>query len=206
MIIREMEAKDVMGIVGLIRNDLGYDDITSDVYDRVIKIYNADKYEVFIAEENGAVIGFVGIMRGLAFELDGEYVRVIALAVSHAYRSKGIGSRLEARVEKYAEEIGANSIVISSGLNRNRAHVFYGNKGYEKKGYSFIKRLQPEKKFSYEDVVYTPIPSRLGKNESYDTSWLDELEDDNQSDNQSDNQIDNQSVMQNDDEQSIKNQ
>lgn len=177
MIIREMEAKDIMGVVGLIRSELGYDDISSDVYDRVIRIYNADKYVIFIAEDGGNVIGFVGIMRGLAFELDGEYVRVIALAVSRAYQSKGIGSKLEARVEQYAAETGANSIVISSGLNRNRAHVFYMNKGYEKKGYSFIKLLAPQKNFSYNDVIYTPIPSRLGKDENYDASWLDDDDD-----------------------------
>ena len=171
-----MEAKDVMGVVSLIRNELGYDDISSDVYDRVIRIYNAENYVTFIAEEDGAVIGFVGIMRGLAFELDGEYIRVIALAVSRAYQSLGIGSKLEARVEQYAAETGANSIVISSGLTRSRAHMFYSNKGYEKKGYSFIKRIQPEKKFSYEDVIFTPIPSRLGKDDDYDASWLDEDE------------------------------
>ena len=176
MIIREMEAKDVMGVVSLIRNELGYDDISSDVYDRVIRIYNAENYVTFIAEEDGAVIGFVGIMRGLAFELDGEYIRVIALAVSRAYQSLGIGSKLEARVEQYAAETGANSIVISSGLTRSRAHMFYSNKGYEKKGYSFIKRIQPEKKFSYEDVIFTPIPSRLGKDDDYGASWLDEDE------------------------------
>ena len=178
MIIREMEARDVMGVVGLIRTELGYDDISSDVYDRVIRIYHAPDYRIFIAEDEGAVIGFAGIMRGLAFELDGEYVRVIALAVSRAYQSQGVGSKLEARVEQYAAETGANSIVISSGLNRNRAHVFYGNRGYEKKGYSFIKLLAKKKKFSYDDVVFTPIPSRLGKDDNYDASWLDELDDD----------------------------
>ena len=63
MIIREMEARDVMGVVGLIRNELGYDDISSDVYDRVMRIYNAENYVTFIAEEDESVIGFVGIMR-----------------------------------------------------------------------------------------------------------------------------------------------
>ena len=70
-------------------------------------------------------------------------------------------------MEQYAAETGANSIVISSGLNRNRAHVFYMNKGYQKKGYSFIKLLQPQKKFTYSDVIYTPIPSRLGNDAEY---------------------------------------
>ena len=52
-----MEAKDIMGVVGLIRSELGYDDISSDVYDRVIRIHNADKYVIFIAEDGGNVIG-----------------------------------------------------------------------------------------------------------------------------------------------------
>ena len=163
-----MDARDVLSIVGLIRRDLGYDDIQSDIYDRVIRIYENENYKVFVAEELGNVIGFVGVMRGLAFELDGEYVRIIALAVTAEHRSKGVGSQLEERVEKYAEEIGANSIVLSSGLTRNRAHVFYGEKGYQKKGYSFIKLLSPSRKFTYEDVLYTPIPSRLNKSVDFD--------------------------------------
>ena len=163
-----MEAKDVMGIVALIRGELGYNDVSSDVYDRVIRIHEAENYEVFVAEEDNRIIGFVGLMRGLAFELDGEYIRVIALAVSREYQSRGVGSRLEERVEQYAKETGANSIVLSSGLTRTRAHVFYTEKGYEKKGFSFIKLLSTGRKFSYNDVVYKPIPSRLNRPDSID--------------------------------------
>lgn len=163
-----MEARDVMGVVALIRGELGYNDISSDVYDRVIRIYEAENYLVFVAEEQNRIIGFVGLMRGLAFELDGEYIRVIALAVSREFQSRGIGSKLEERVEEYAKETGANSIVLSSGLSRTRAHVFYTEKGYEKKGFSFIKLLDTGKKFSYRDVVYQPIPSRINKAERFD--------------------------------------
>ena len=40
----------------------------------------------------------------------------------------------------------------------------------------FRSLLTQKKKFSYDDVVFTPIPSRLGKDEHYDASWLDELD------------------------------
>ena len=87
--IREMELKDFMGVISLIKNDLGYDDISSDIYDRIMRIFHNESYTTFVAEIDGNVIGFMGLMRGLAFEMDGEYVRVIALAVSSAYRSTG---------------------------------------------------------------------------------------------------------------------
>ena len=161
MIIREWEIKDFMGIISLIQNELGYDDISSDIYDRIMRIYRDDNYQTFVAEDNGTVVGFVGIMRGLALELDGEYVRVIALAVSGSYRNNGVGTMLETHVEDYAHQTGANSIVISSGLRRLDAHSFYEKRGYAKKGYSFIKLLETEEKFSYDDL-YMPIPSRLG--------------------------------------------
>lgn len=160
MIIRKMEIRDIMDVVGLIQNDLGYDDISSDIYDRVMRIHDDPSHTTFVAEENGRVVGFAGVVRGLAYEFDGEYARLISLAVNRNYRGKGVGSMLEARAEEYAREIGAHSMVISSGLSRKEAHVFYMRKGYQKKGYSFIKPLRPKHKFSYSDVIYTPIPSR----------------------------------------------
>ncbi len=157
--IREMELKDFMGVISLIKNDLGYDDISSDIYDRIMRIFHNESYTTFVAEIDGNVIGFMGLMRGLAFEMDGEYVRVIALAVSSAYRSQGVGTLLETRAEDYAAQIGASSIVLTSGLNRADAHRFYQSRGYEKKGVSFIKMLETEEKFSYDDL-YAPIPPR----------------------------------------------
>lgn len=165
--IRKMELKDFVEVISLIKNELGYDGISSDIYDRIMLIYKNENYVTFVAEQDGRVIGFVGVMRGLAFEMNGEYIRIIALAVKREYQNHGIGTRLAERVEDYAYEIGASSVVISSGLKRADAHMFYNRIGYDKKGYSFIKKLHDDEQSSYSDF-FTPIPSR--------TAYLDEEE------------------------------
>ena len=128
ILIRQMELKDFMDVVHMIQSDLGVTDISSDIYDRIMRIYQNDSYVTFVAEAGGHAIAFMGLMRGLAFELDGEYIRMIAMAVSSAYRSAGIGLMLAERAEQYASEIGARSIIITSGLKRGDAHRFYHNR------------------------------------------------------------------------------
>lgn len=162
LVIREMELKDFTDIISLIKNELGYDGMSSDIYDRIMKIYENDNYTSFVAELDGRVIGFVGMMRGLGFEIDGEYVRIISLAVKHEYQNHGIGTRLAERAEDYAYEIGASSMVLASGLRRSDAHLFYGNMGYAKKGYSFVKTLHSDDQPKEQSDIFTPIPPRQG--------------------------------------------
>lgn len=159
--IREMELKDFMSVIALVKRELMCRDNSSDIYDRLMRIYRNDAYETLVADLDGAVIGFVGTMRGLAFEQDGEYVRVIALAVRREYQGNGIGSRLVGSVEDRALESDTIGIVISSGLRRTNAHAFYGGLGYEKRGFSFIKMLPVRRKESYDDL-FAPIPHREG--------------------------------------------
>lgn len=160
LVIREMELKDFTDIIGLIKNELGYDGLSSDIYDRIMRIYENDDYTTFVADMDGRVIGFVGMVRGLAFELDGEYVRIISLAVKREYQNHGIGTRLAEKAEDYAYEIGAASIVLTSGLRRSDAHLFYSNMGYAKKGYSFIKEIYSGEQSLGQEDVFTPIPQR----------------------------------------------
>lgn len=159
-IIRPIELKDFADVISLIKNELGYDGISSEIYDRIMLIYNNKNYATFVAEQDGRVIGFVGLMRGLAFEMNGEYIRIIALAVKREYQNHGIGTRLAEKAEDYAYETEASSIVISSGLRRADAHIFYSGIGYEKKGYSFIKTLRGNSPYSMRNDVFTPIPPR----------------------------------------------
>lgn len=160
LVIRKIELKDFADVISLIKNELGYDGISSEIYDRIMKIYESENYVTFVAEQGGRIIGFVGLMRGLAFELSGEYIRIIALAVKREYQNHGIGTRLAEKAEDYAYEIGASSIVISSGLKRADAHIFYSRIGYGKKGYSFIKMLCNDEQQSTHSDALTPIPPR----------------------------------------------
>ena len=77
--IRELELKDFLAVVSLVKNELGCNDVSSDIYDRIMRIYHDSNYATFVADLGGSIVGFAGVMRGLAFEMDGEYIRALSL-------------------------------------------------------------------------------------------------------------------------------
>lgn len=157
--IRELELKDFLGVVSLVKNEMGCGGVSSNIYDRIMQIYHNPNYVTFVVELDGSIVGFVGAMRGLSFEMDGEYVRIVAMAVKREYLGNGIGTLLVGRVEDYALEIGANSIAITSGLKRSDIHSFYEKMGYQKKGCTLLKPLPIDKEPTY-DELFSPIPHR----------------------------------------------
>ena len=140
--IRAVDEKDYSCIADIIRNDLGYKNSSdSDVALRLNKIKNHTDYSTFIAEYDDTVVGFIGLIRGHAYEINEEYIRVASLAVKKKYQNKGIGSKLLEEAEKYAKNANAATIVLNSGIQRINAHDFYEKRGYIKKGYSFKKSI-----------------------------------------------------------------
>ena len=82
-----------------------------------------------------------GAAPALAFELENEGMKIIALAVSKEYRRKGIGTALLKVAEQWAKENNIEVILLNSGLPREDAHAFYESQGYFKKSYGFIKKI-----------------------------------------------------------------
>ncbi|MBQ1414141.1 MAG: GNAT family N-acetyltransferase [Clostridia bacterium] len=161
--IRQMDMKDIMGVVAIVRQEMHCTDNSSDIYDRVMRMYRDENYTIFVAEQEGTVIGFAGVMRSLAFEREGDFVRVLALSVRKEYDGSGVETQLMGRVEDDALGRGAYAIVINSGLKRGDFHAFCSNMGYEKSGYSFVKPLPRDREpsMSYHDI-FAPIPHREG--------------------------------------------
>ena len=71
-------------------------------------------YQIFVACDGDSVVGFIGCVRYLAFELENEGMKIIALAVAKEYRRKGIGMMLLKTAEKWADE---NSIELLKGVD-----------------------------------------------------------------------------------------
>ncbi len=138
--IRSLVSDDYEAICDLIRNELGYNDLKiRDTFKRLEIIQNRKDYQTFVAVDNNKVIGFIGINEGVAFNVDGEYIQIIALAVNKEYQSKGIGTQLLDKVEQYAQCKNIVILGVNSGLHREKTHIFYEHRGYVKKGYSFQK-------------------------------------------------------------------
>lgn len=141
MIYRKYKSKDISAIRDILEKDLGYDCELNKLNNRINEMLIRGNYQIFVACDGDKVVGYIGCVSYLAFELDNEGMKIIALAVSKEYRRKGIGTQLLKTAEQWAKENNIEVILLNSGLPREDAHAFYESQGYFKKSYGFIKRI-----------------------------------------------------------------
>ena len=142
MIYRKYESQDISAIRDILENDLGYNCELNKLNARINEMQKCGNYQIFVACDGDKVVGYIGCVCYLAFELENEGMKIIALAVSKEYRRKGIGTQLLKTAELWAKENNIEVILLNSGLSREDAHAFYESKGYFKKSYGFIKRIK----------------------------------------------------------------
>ncbi|MDM5188667.1 GNAT family N-acetyltransferase [Bacillus sp. DX4.1] len=96
-----------------------------------------------VAEDEGRVIGMIGLYTGILYNKDETYARIIALIVDNHSRNKGIGKQLIQEAERWEIHKGANSIGLNRGNRSKRkdAHEFYKGMGCEEKSTGFAKIL-----------------------------------------------------------------
>jgi GNAT superfamily N-acetyltransferase len=84
-----------------------------------------------------------GLFKGIYYEKNGLYLRILAFVVKQSRRELGIGRILIKASEDWAVEQGLNSVLINSGNREERkaAHVFYQKMGYVVKSSGFVKEL-----------------------------------------------------------------
>ena len=141
IIIRQADKNDIPAIRNILENDLGYNVLLSELTERINTMLSRGNYNIFVACDGEKVVGFVGAVSFLAFEVEKECIKVIALAVSESYRRNGIGTQLLKEVEMFAQNNNMGIILLNSGLPRENAHKFYEAQGYSKKSYGFTKAL-----------------------------------------------------------------
>lgn len=140
MIIRKCELSDITSVYELIKNELNYPKITkSDVLKRFELMNSLENYSVLVAENDGMICGFISTVKEISLEVDGEFLRVIGLAVKKEYQRCGIGAALLRAVEKTALENKFGVITLSSNFKRTEAHKFYEKQGYIKTSFTFKK-------------------------------------------------------------------
>lgn len=61
--------------------------------------------------------------------------------IEEEFRNKGIGEKLFEFIDAYALEKGCETSELNSYVSNYRSHKFYLNRGYEIKGYHFLKKL-----------------------------------------------------------------
>jgi GNAT superfamily N-acetyltransferase len=120
--------------------DLGYPSTPEQVAERM-RSMSADYYHTLVAEMDGRVVGFIGVIILPVYEYSIPVGWILALSVAEHHRRKGIGKALIAAAEDDLRSRGIEDVRLHSGLQRDDAHEFYTRLGYDKTGYRFKKRL-----------------------------------------------------------------
>jgi len=127
MIIREIQITDCEGFTGLAKQ-LGYDADPEYVKNRIAA--KDERETVFIAEENGAVTGWIDCKIQYSFLVE-PFCEIEGLIVDERMRSRHVGAALLAGAEAWAAERHMKTVVVRSNVVRERAHQFYLRNGYE---------------------------------------------------------------------------
>ena len=139
--VRDAGPADAEALARLI-SGLGYPSEPEAVRRRMERIALDPGYATYIAEdEAGRALGMVGVMRGMAYNYDEPFARILALVVDEEVRGRGVGAALVRRAEEWAAAAGAPVVHLTTASHRGGAHAFYERIGYEATGLRFQKRL-----------------------------------------------------------------
>ncbi|HEV7589664.1 MAG TPA: GNAT family N-acetyltransferase [Longimicrobium sp.] len=139
-LIRSACPDDVPALAALATH-LGYPTTSDAMRERLGRIGARDDYETYVAERDGRVVGFAGVMHGLSYVYDPPYARLLSLVVEPGERGKGTGAALVAAAERWARERGAGQLHLTTALHRDGAHRFYERLGYERTGVRYARKL-----------------------------------------------------------------
>lgn len=141
--IREFKMSDLEDAVGLME-DLGYPTTLHEMQSRMDKILELPMCTTFVAEETDRVVGMIGLRELYIYEESKPCIQISLLVTSKEVRAKGIGKLLINKAEQWAVTKGASTIFLTSGIKpeREEAHSFYKNQGFDINGYRFTKKLK----------------------------------------------------------------
>lgn len=144
MTVRHAQTGDMPTIIELLEQELGYpQERLVQTNARLQRILSHPDYSTFVALNESTVVGFIGLMRCIAYEFEGDYLRIAAVAVRQEEQGCGVGGLLLEHAERFARAAGFSCLAVNSGLSRLPAHAFYEKQGFVKKGYGYAKRLRP---------------------------------------------------------------
>lgn len=139
--IRPGAPADAEGVAALITH-LGYPSTPEQMRARLERIAAHPDYATLVAERDGHLVGMAGLKRGLSYNYDEPYARILSLVVDPGERGRGTGATLVAACEAWARGQGAASVHLTTALHREDAHRFYERLGYELTGTRYLKKLR----------------------------------------------------------------
>ncbi|HIP55263.1 MAG TPA: GNAT family N-acetyltransferase [Sulfurimonas autotrophica] len=138
MQIREMTLKELYTVYDLLkqlRQELSYEEFEDLIYDM-----RHMAYKMFGIFKNGELVCYSGVavQTNLYHK---RHLYIFDLVTDEQYRLQGYGKMMLAYLHDYAKIAACENIVLSSGLQRKKAHTFYEKSGFDKKSYLFVKNI-----------------------------------------------------------------
>lgn len=135
MIIRMAQIGDIKSLLPLL-SQLGYATTLPDLTSRFQSFIDQPGYGVVVAADKDHIAGFIAWSRVMLFVSDKIRFHIEALIIDAAYRRHGLGKRLIAHLENYAQQYPHVVIDLTSNIKRaaDGAHDFYKSLGYVNEG------------------------------------------------------------------------
>lgn len=137
--IRKIDENDYTSICSLYNNELGIKISQSEFNERVNRILENVEHDIFVAVCKENIVDFITVAKSMAIEQD--YIKINGIAIKENYQGQGIVSQLISYVENYAKNQNVDLIILNSGYQREKAHIFYENLGFSKSSYCFRKKI-----------------------------------------------------------------
>jgi ribosomal protein S18 acetylase RimI-like enzyme len=138
MQIREMNLKeldDVYEVLSQLREELSFKEFDDLVYDM-----QHMEYKMIGLFEREKLITYAGVAVQTNF-YHKRHLYIFDLVTDKEYRGKGYAKEMMEYLLIYAKTAMCESIVLSSGLQREEAHRFYKREGFSKKSFLFYKKV-----------------------------------------------------------------
>lgn len=138
--IRATRRDDADAIARLV-TQLGYPATAPQVRSRLTQLAAETSRAAFAAEQEGRVVGLIGVRVECGYEFDGLIGRIDVLVVDESVRGRGIGKALVEVGERWLRQRGASRVLVSTAHRRTATHRFYESLGYESTGLRFSKSV-----------------------------------------------------------------
>ena len=138
MSIRRLAAADIPSAATLLA-ELGYPTSVAALTKRLEAIAANPDDAVFVAEEEGKVLGLLSVHSFEMIHRAGRLGRITALVVAASDRGRGLGTELLGAAESHLRAKGCVKLEVTSGESRSAAHDFYAVHGYLEERVRFTK-------------------------------------------------------------------
>lgn len=131
MIVRDANINDTLQLCQLLIQ-LNYD-MDSDTMRERIEAFQKDRHHLLVIEKNQQIIAAIAFACYEQLRLPGCCCHIDALIIDQEYRGQGLGKKLVASAETYAQQYGAETIELKSANHRIKTgtHAFYIGLGYQ---------------------------------------------------------------------------